>query len=83
MVSENEFKDMGDEELLAKQKAAKSSLIISSTLVGLLVGIAIYSAVKNGVGFFTFFPLLFVFLVAKGQSSHKALLNEIKLRNLK
>ena len=82
MVNESEFKGMSDEELLTKKKAAKSSLILSSTLVGFLVGIAVYSAVRNGIGFFTFFPLIFVFLVARNQATHKALLNEIKVRNL-
>jgi len=83
MNSENEFKDFSDIELLQKRKAAKSSLIVTCTIMGFLAGIAVYSAVKNGIGFFTFFPLFFVFIIAKNQANNKALYKEIKLRNLK
>jgi len=83
MSKENEFKDLSDIELLQKRKAVKSSLIVTCIIMGFLVGIAIYSAVKNGIGFFTFFPLFFVFIIAKNQANNKALFEEIKLRNLK
>jgi hypothetical protein len=83
MINENEFKGLSDVELLQKRKAVKSSLIVSATIMGFLIGVAIYSAFKNGIGFFTFFPLFFVFLIVRSQASNKALLREIKLRNLK
>lgn len=82
MKKENEFRDLSDSELLQKRKAVKSALILSCIIMGFLVGIAIYSAVRNGIGFFTLFPLFFVFLMTKNQGTNKALLREIKSRNL-
>ena len=83
MINENEFQGLTDSELLEKRKSVKSSLILSATIMGFLVGIAVYSAVRNGIGFFTFFPLFFVYIIGKNQARNKALLKEIKLRNLK
>jgi predicted permease len=82
MIKGNEFRDLSDSELLQKRKAVKSGLIVSCVIMGFLVGIAIYSVVRNGIGFFTFFPLFFVFLIGKNQGTDKALLREIKSRNL-
>jgi len=58
-----EMKQLSDQELLERHQIAKSSLIITCILIGALVGVAIYSSVKKGVGIFTFFPLFFVFLI--------------------
>jgi len=83
MSKENEFQGLSDSELLQKKKANKSSQMVSCIIVGCLIGIAIYSALKNGIGFFTFFPLFFVFLIAKNRSDNKDLDEEIRFRNLK
>ena len=78
-----EIKQLSDQELLKKHQTAKSSLIITCILIGALVGVAIYSsAKKNGLGFFTFFPLFFVFLIIKAQKISKAIAAEIKNRGL-
>jgi len=77
-----EMKQLSDQELLKKYQTAKSSLIITCLLIGALVGVAIYSSVKNGFGFFTFFPLFFVFLIINGQKKSKAIVAEVKSRGL-
>ncbi len=82
MIKENEFRDLSDSELLQKRKAVKSALIVNCVIMGFLVGKAIYSAVRKGISFFTLFPLFFVFLIGKNQGTYKALLREIKSRNL-
>ena len=64
-----------DQEILDKKKKLKSNQIISAVLIGFLVGIAVYSTVNKGLGFFTFFPLFFIFLIAKNKSD----LNTINL----
>jgi hypothetical protein len=83
MRNENQFQGLSDSELLRKRKSLQSALIVNCMIIGFLVGIAIYSALKNGIGFFTFFPLFFVFLILKNQAANKELLQEIKSRNLK
>lgn len=77
------FTELSDEELLEKRRKIKSNNIITAVLIGLFIGIAAYSAVKNGFGFFTFFPLIFIFFLVKNQTDIKELEKEIKSRNLK
>ncbi|SEG41182.1 hypothetical protein [Sphingobacterium lactis] len=81
-MSESNLNLLTDEELLGRKKKAKSSQIISAVLIGFLVGIAVYSTINKGIGFFTFFPLFFVFLLVKNSSDIKNIEQEIKKRNL-
>ena len=81
-MSESNLNLLTDEELLGRKKKAKSSQIISAVLIGFLVGIAVYSTINKGIGFFTFFPLFFVFLLIKNSSDLKNIKQEIKKRNL-
>jgi len=39
----------------------KSTTIINALLIGLLIGIVIYSLAKNSIGFFTLIPLYFIY----------------------
>ncbi|WP_312135943.1 hypothetical protein [Sphingobacterium sp.] len=71
-----------DQEILDKKKKLKSNQIISAVLIGFLVGIAVYSTVNKGLGFFTFFPLFFIFLIAKNKSDLNTINLEMKNRNL-
>lgn len=82
MNTTQEMKQLSDQELLKRHQTAKSSLTITCILIGALVGVAIYSSLKNGPGFFTFFPLFFVFLIINGQNTSKAIAAEIKNRGL-
>ncbi|MCS3532236.1 hypothetical protein [Chryseobacterium sp. JUb7] len=82
-MKEEKFVKFSDQELFDKRKSLKTLTIINAVLIGFLIGISIYGAIKNGFGFFTFFPLIFVFLLIKTKSDSKELENEIKSRNLK
>lgn len=79
--------ELNDQELIQKLKKLKTNKIINATLIGLLLGVSAYSAVKNGFSFFTFFPLFFVlFLLNSGKKSsefEKELKNEMNNRNSK
>lgn len=57
--------------------------IIGAVIIGLFLGIATVYTVKNGIGFFTFFCLFFIFLIAKNNRYYKAVVMELKSRNLK
>lgn len=82
-MSEKLYSELSDEELLAKRKKVKSANILSAVLIGFFVGIAVFSAVKKGLGFFTFFPLIFVFMLMRNRTEAKELDKEIESRNLK
>lgn len=79
--------DFTNEELLQKRKSLKTSKIIDATLVGITLGFFVFSAVNNGFGFFTFFPLIIGYLIVKNSKNNKILENEIEkeiiARNLK
>ena len=59
------------DELVQGQKKVDSNSIYNAIIIGFLIGIAIYSTVKHGLGFFTFFPLFFVYLLIKRRKTNK------------
>ena len=75
--------ELSDQELLEKSKKIKSSNIVNAVLFGCMIGIAIYSTAKNGLGFFTIFPLFFLPMVINNGKKNKEIEKEMKLRNLK
>jgi len=79
--------DLSDKELIKKAKKIKSDKITGAVIIGFTVGVAIYSALKNGVDFFTFFPLFLAYIIIKNSSNNKLLEKEIEKeiehRNLK
>jgi len=80
-MKQKELTDLTEEELLQEQKKMKSNNTVNGFLIGILIGIAVYSTVKNGLGFFTFFPLFFGFIAFNNRKKMKALKNELKSRN--
>ncbi|MFT5834729.1 MAG: hypothetical protein ACI97N_002369 [Cognaticolwellia sp.] len=48
-----------------------------------VIGIIIYSIVKNSIGLFTLIPLFFIFKLANNSKNDKALESLLKERNLK
>jgi len=74
--------ELTDQELLKKLKNLKINKIIDAGIIGVTIGIVIYSAVKNGYGFFTFFPLLIAYVIIRNSKGNEILENEI-LKELK
>jgi len=79
--------ELTDQELSQKIKKIKTNKIIDAALIGFTVGIVVYSAVKNGFGLFTFFPLLLTYAIARNSKNNQMLENEmqseLKSRNAK
>ena len=70
--------ELSDQELLQKIKNLKTNKIVDATIIGVTIGIAIYSAVKNGLGFFTFFPLILAYMIIRNSSNTEILEKEIQ-----
>lgn len=70
--------ELGDQELLQKAKKLKTNKIVDATIIGVTIGIAIFSAVKNGLGFFTFFPLILGYLFVRNSRNNEILEKEIQ-----
>ncbi|CAM4017264.1 FUSC family protein [Flavobacterium branchiophilum] len=87
-MQEDNLSALNDAELLKAFKKMKSTQITNALLIGFLIGVGLYSTVKKGIGFFTFFPLFFVLTLlnqnkkSKINEKYKAYKNEVKLRNL-
>ena len=82
-MSPKELSELTDQELLAEAKKMKSTAIINAILIGVAIGIFIYSVVKNSFGFFGLIPLFFAFKVFNNAKNEKALEELLKERNLK
>jgi hypothetical protein len=70
--------ELSNQELLQKIKIIKINKIIDAAIIGFTIGIVIYSAVKNGFGFFTFFPLILAYIIFRNSANNKILENEIE-----
>ena len=77
MKSEN-LTELSDQELLQRINKIRSNRIIDAVIIGFTIGVVIYSAVKNGFGFFTFFPLLLTYIIARNSKNNKILEKEIQ-----
>lgn len=65
--SNNDYSKMTQEELVSEAEKLKSHKNMTAVLVGLFVGIAVYSAVQGKV-LLTFSLLIFSFLIGNGYS---------------
>lgn len=68
--------DLSDQELLQEYRKIKSTSITNALFVGFLIGIVIYSVVKNTWGILTLIPL---FLAYKLTKKSKYNLREVEL----
>lgn len=80
---EKKLTALTDEELLKLAKTMKSTRLFDAFSIGLLIGIAIYSSVKNGFGFLTFLPLLYLPIAKRNNTKRKAINDLLNERNLR
>lgn len=82
-MKQKELAELTNEELLQEAKKIKSSNIFDAAIFGFLIGVAVYSAVKNGFGLLTFLPLIYIPIAAKNKIRNKELEKLVKERGLK
>jgi len=83
-MKKKELEKLTDEELLQEAKKMKSTAIMNALLIGFIVGVGIYSVVKNGFGFFGLVPLFLAYKLINSPKEDKEALKELlKERNLK
>jgi hypothetical protein len=71
-----------NEELLQEAKKIKPTTIFDAVFIGLLIGVAIYSTVKNGLGLLSFLPLVYIPIAVKNKAKNTLLKKLLKERNL-
>ena len=82
-MKEKELSELTDEELLAEAKKVKKASFMSAVVIGIMIGVVIYSVVKNNVGFFTLIPLFLAYKLVNNSKNNDALKELLKERNLK
>ncbi len=84
-MENTELSQLTDQELLDEAKKMKSFSITNAFLIGLLIGIVIYSVIKSTFGFVMLIPLYFVYKMINDPRNkrNKELEILLKQRNLK
>ncbi len=79
-----ELASLTDQELLAEAKKLKNANIGNAFLIGILIGIVVYSVSKSTWGLVTLLPLYMVYKLINKPIYDKAALEQLlKERNLK
>lgn len=81
-MNKKEISELTDQELLDADKKMKPNPITDAVLIGFLVGIIIFSVAKSTWGFLTLIPLFFIYKLLNKGKKKKALLEELKKREL-
>lgn len=75
--------ELSDEELLLEGRKIKSSNIMDAMIIGVLIGISIYSAFRNGVGLLSFLPFVYLPIAAKNRLRNRQVEDMLKEKDLK
>lgn len=81
-MNQKELNKLTDQELLEEEKRMKISPFIDATFIGFLIGIVIYSVVKNTWGLVTLVPLFLVYMLLKKSKRNEEIIKLLKDRNL-
>ena len=83
-MEEKKLSELTDQELLQEAKKMKSTSITNAVLIGLLIGIVLYSFIKKSLGFLTLIPLFLAYkLINNSKYNNKELEDLLRARNLK
>lgn len=83
-MNQKELSQLTDQELLSEAKKMKSASIMNAVFIGFLVGIVLYSIIKDTWGFLTLIPLFLAYkIINHSKSNSKELETLLKERNLK
>jgi hypothetical protein len=82
-MTQKVLSELTNEELLTESKKTKLSPIANAFFIGFLIGIVVFSVVKNSYGMLTLIPLYFIYKLVKESKRDKALEELLKERNLK
>lgn len=74
--------ELSDQELMEEEKKRKNGAIAFRIIIGLLMGIAFYSATHKGSFLISCLPLFFMALFVKSENDYKAVKTEIQSRKV-
>ena len=76
----NDLKNLTNEELEIEFKKRKSARKFAVFYVGMFIGIATWSTVKNGFGLLTFLPILVAYFFRKTSTNFNEIKQEMAFR---
>jgi hypothetical protein len=82
METQKPLTEFTDEELLQEGKKLKEKVRYNAFAIGLLVGIAVWSIVKNGFGILPFILGAFIVYLVSADKKYKAVKAEIEARKV-
>jgi hypothetical protein len=84
-MTNKDLTECTDQELLDEAKKMKSFSVTNAFFIGFLIGIIVFSIVKNSWGLLTLIPLYFIYKMVKNPNNKrsKELEKLIRERNLK
>ncbi len=82
-TKEKKLSELIDKELLLEAKKEKSNTLLNAMFIGVLIGIVLYSIMKDSLGFFTIIPLYFAYKLLTKPKKNSELEQILKERNLK
>jgi hypothetical protein len=80
METKKKLSEFTDEELVQEEKKLKEKVRYNAFAIGLLAGIAIWSIVKNGIGFLPFVLLGVILYLISADKKRKEVQAEIEAR---
>ncbi|UTW65488.1 FUSC family protein [bacterium SCSIO 12643] len=81
-MSQKKLTELSDEELLQEAQKMKPTGIYDALIIGLLIGVSLYSIYKNGLGLLTLLPLVYIPIATKNKLKVKEINDLLKERNL-
>ncbi len=82
-MKQKALSELTDQELLAEAKKMKASSIAHAFVIGFMIGVVVYSLVKNTWGLLTLIPLFFIYRLTRNSNNTQELKQLLKERNLK
>lgn len=71
-MNQQEQSELGEKPLPGQSKNTKSEAITNALLIGVMIGVVVWSVAKNTVGLFTLIPLYFIYKLLNKQKDDKA-----------
>lgn len=76
------LEELSDEALLQQAKQLKPTKLYDALIIGFLIGVAIFSSVRNGMGLLTFLPLIYLPVASKNRKKVEAVNKLLQERGL-
>jgi hypothetical protein len=82
MMEKSQLESLSNEELLKSLQQHRKMKVYDAVIVGLLIGIGIYSTINQGFGLLTFLPLVYLPIVGKNNKRRELLETLVAERGL-